>query len=74
MQEGARSAVLTFVLVQDGYTSVLFNCVLRTTITTVSSRTYYDSRGFVAALVISKFMNIANNRSVLYQCKCVVRE
>jgi hypothetical protein len=53
MQEGARSSVLTFVLVQDGYTSVLFNCVLRAAITTVSSRTYCDSRGFVATLVIS---------------------
>jgi hypothetical protein len=41
-----RTAVSTFVLMQDGHTSVLFSGVLQTAIATVSSRPYGDSRGF----------------------------
>jgi hypothetical protein len=48
--EALRSAVLTFVLVQDGNKSVLFSSFLRgsggrTVIATVSSRTYRDWLG-----------------------------
>jgi hypothetical protein len=40
-----RTAVLTFVLMQDGHSSLLFSCVLWTAIATVSSRPYCDSGG-----------------------------
>jgi hypothetical protein len=42
--EALRTAVLTFVLVRDGYTSVLFSGVLRIAIATVNSSPYGDSR------------------------------
>jgi hypothetical protein len=43
-----QTAILTFVIVQNGYTSVLFSCVLRTAVATVRSRPYGASRGIIS--------------------------